>query len=164
MYNNFTGNPDIDIVILSSLSLTDIRSACQSNKYTATLCKNPIIKNKLEKAQKKADKILNIINHREYGIKLQLNNENQIFDPFLDIMDDLNSNYYPDYSEKSPLTVLADPISHLDINQYYDKNKYYVTYYTGDIDAPDRTTYELTETQIKEFLLIIYYDKLILIL
>lgn len=86
--NTLTSIEDVDINIISSLSLIDVRSVCRSSKYTADLCKKSILlRNKLQKAQKKADKILYIINSREYGIKLQMSNENQPCYPFIDIME-----------------------------------------------------------------------------
>lgn len=121
------------------------------------------MQNKLQKAQKKSDKIAAIIHRREYGIKLEMVDEDQQVDPFIDMMEYINSHYYKEYNDRRPHDII-DPVFYIQINTSYEKDKYYVIFNTNDVDNLDKTAYEMNILQLKEFLLMIYYDQLILIL
>ena len=72
MQSNFTGVTDTDVKILSSLSLADLRRACQTNQYLTHICQtNALIKNKIEDTKRKVDNIINYLNKANKSITLQ---------------------------------------------------------------------------------------------
>lgn len=75
----------------------------------------------------------------------------------------INSRYYNNYSTKTSIQLL-DPVWYIEIGVSHKRDNYYIIYNTESFDDPETTAYEMDISQLKEFLLIIYYNQLILIL
>lgn len=79
-----------------------------------------------------------------------MSDENQRFGTFIHIMKYINGRYYSNFSTKSTVRLRATVwYIQIDVSYEEERNKYYI---------------EVNTSQLKEFLLIIYYNQLILIL
>lgn len=154
-----TGNEDVDVKIMLSLTLSDIRLICQTSQYASKLCKAMDLNRKFKTVNKKVDYILSLIDKREYGLKLQTEKEFEPFKMFNDIMLQINIIYYKPYSEVTVDQVINDNVIYMDIGHYDD---YFITYHTSDIDDPYSIAFKATKTQLREFLLHLYYNDLML--
>ena len=169
--NTLTGNTDTDVNIINSLTLQELRLFCRINSYSSDLCQNHIVlKSRMNHVKKKVDHLLNLINTRENGILLSMNDEYQTFKVFNDLMISIkiSDDAQPEDDEQNPSSVLNDHIVYT-IQLYKYSQGYIFQYYLGrDLDAMDHfnedrtifSTYHINS--LKEFLLNIFYDELIL--
>jgi hypothetical protein len=151
-----TGNKDIDVTIITSLNLQDLRRICQIDQYTLKLCKNDIvIKHKINQAEKNVNNTLDTLyKSKQVAIKpkYELN-----FDDLYNLLSKLKIN------SKSNLIDFKNRTLH-SIRFYYRNDKllmqiffpveiqgynHYIALFVPNID------------QIQELLMNLYYDDLL---
>ena len=147
-----TGNEDVDITIISSLKLEDIRNMCQSSTYATKLCNH--LNKKFRKVDKKVNYILDLLNKRKNGLKFNTFDEYEKLNTFNEIIKRINDNVLID-----DLT-LDDYVTCIDI--IYHCEKYCITFHLADIYICDQIELETSKSQLKEFLTHLYYNQLIL--
>lgn len=164
--NTLTGNEDVDVKIINSFNLEDLRRVCQMNQYAANLCENhDILKHRIKQTKQKVEYVLGLINNRITGIVLQSNDETEIFQSFHDLMNKIN---ITEPNDLHPSNVYNDYIV-FNIKLYKNIKDYSLVYELGELNSyydyysHDLTTFYVNENQLKEFLLNIYYNQLILI-
>ncbi len=138
-----TGNKDIDIYIILSLSFADVNRICKTSQYAYNLCHESIeLKQKMINTQKRVSRIIDIIKTRSYLI-LNFNDEYQNYDFIINIAKHIGINF-ENYRDQIP--------GILDIAKY-KHDSYYILYQTN-----------FSEHQFILFLTHLYYDNLILII
>ena len=165
-----TNNQDTDVVIINSLNLQELRQVCQMNKYAANLCENHIIlKNRIKNVKHIVNRVLDLIENRIMGLTLNMNNEEQTFKDFNDLMVSININDgEKEENNENPSSIYNNFIVfNLVIFKY--GQSYIFKYYMGedlyeneDKDITTFTTYD--HNKLKEFLLNIYYNNMILVI
>lgn len=167
-----TGNDDVDINILLSLNLKDLRYICQTNKYASYLCKNKKISNQLIMYQNKSESIIDIIKKRD-GFSVYFNTFNvyATLNKYYDIIKDLNLDFIQEYSDDQSIDdLLDDPIIYIEISchkisidEKYN-NQFIITFNTSDAVDPIKMSFMSNEYKFKELLLYFYYNHLLLFL
>jgi hypothetical protein len=173
---------DTDEKILLSLSLNDLKRTCQSNKYSSNLCKNSKLLNYRFKTYNiKIDNLLNYINirpfdfttQRNYGVILQFNNINQTYKKIRELMDQYNfiDSYKEELEELGELEdydeTIFDKFLIIELSIYILNNKYYFSYTLGKYynENDNNSDYSLfttiNEADVRNFLLHLYYDNLL---
>jgi hypothetical protein len=170
--NTLTGNEDVDVKIINSFNLEDLRRVCQMNQYTANLCENHItLKSRIKQTKQKVEHVLELINSRVSGVILQPNDETETFQSFHDLMNKINITEPASEDDPNDLhpSIIFNDFTVFNITIYKNLKNYKFVYQLGDLDlygdsmSIDGTTFDGNENQLKEFLLHIYYNKLILI-
>lgn len=140
-----TGNEDVDINILSSLNLNDLRNVTNVNQYSQSYKNNMILKRQLKIVQNKVDDVIYMLktNKRQYGLYLNPYQEDLNMTLFYDAMNiNKNNNLYVKY-----------------IHILFYNTKFLLTFhlvhYYQVIDLL------ISEDELKEYLTQFYYNKLI---
>ena len=128
--NTLTGNEDVDVKIINTLDLHDLRHICQINLYVSNLCENHIdLKFKIKNVKNKVNHIISLINDKPFGIIIQPNNGNQNFKSFHDLMDNVNiKRERIDYMDDVTLSVLDNYIVQY-IKIFFVSGNYRFSYY-----------------------------------
>ena len=150
---NFTGNRDTDIKILLDLNLKDLRHYCQIDNYANQLCRGPELKRKMKLAMDKVNAVMNFLNHKHI---------------YLHPVDDDHFEKYWNILKNIVLVreiVMDEILFTLDydvdlMNIFLDNDNEYVLYFIDDENDPFNY-FQLTKNQIEEFLLHLYYNKLV---
>lgn len=160
-----TGIQDVDEKILLYLPLYNLRKICNLNGYTSKICSTSAdLKNKLRIYNNKTDNLINIINRRSnIGIKLYTNEEYQTLKIFNDILLQCNITE-SDVIDPNDLDNMN--IINFSIDQWGTEYKLvfelavpgtflqqpagFITYFIPSVN------------ELKDFLLNIYYDDLLL--
>jgi hypothetical protein len=165
---SFSGITDIDNQILLSLTLDDLRYFCQSNQYINQLCKTNIdLNKKFKMIDDKIDYIFSIITYRdESGIILQPFKIDDRYDTFVTIMLKCH------FTFTIPGQVDEDDDNNVGVRNYYIQNIWIFEndgYYTITSDLTRyfygyKESYLMyaTKSQLKEFLLQVYFNNLLL--
>jgi hypothetical protein len=160
-----TGIQDVDEKILLSLPLYNLRKICNLNGYTFKICSTSAdLKNKLRIYNNKTDNLISIINRRSsIGVKLYTNEEYQTLKIFNDILLQCNiteSNVI-DPSELDNMNIINFSIDQWDTEYrlvfelavpgtFLQQADGLITYFIPSVN------------ELKDFLLNIYYDDLLL--
>lgn len=166
-----TGNEDVDVAIINSFNLDDLRRICQLNQYTANLCENHIVlKMRIKEIKQKVRQILLLINNRVSGMIFQPNDESEIFQTFHDVMNKLDINEPANQDDPNDLhpSDIFNEYTVFNIKIYKIDGSYKFVYELGDLAlyddyrSVDVTTFMGNENQLQEFLLQLYYNRFIL--
>lgn len=179
MEQKLTGNPDTDANIIMQLSLADRRKLCQTNNYLSNLCKtNEQLKYSLKSANNNVDNFMDILYIREL-ILLQPTTINMTFKNIYDIINNIKITVNYEYIDEDEYLEIIRNL----MNKYiyligieYNKTskQYYINIYshtTQNIlnvynmyDPPNINNYgyEVSLNQLHDFLLQLFYNKMIL--
>ena len=168
--DTLTGHQDTDVVIIDSLNLRELRQVCQMNKYAANLCENHIIlKNRIKNVKHIVNRVLDLIEDRILGITLNMNNEKQTFKDFNDLMVSINiDDGEKEENNENPSSIYNNFIVfNLKIFKYGEI--YIFEYYMGEdiyeIESKNIIVFSTNDNnKLKEFLLNIYYNNMILVI
>ncbi|HSW76950.1 MAG TPA: hypothetical protein VLG50_07880 [Candidatus Saccharimonadales bacterium] len=165
-----TGIEDTNVKIIENLNLRELRQVCQTNKYILNLCQtNTMLKRKMNKVNKRVNRIMNILSTRDdiIDIKLLLNNKNQTFNDFFNILNKLSIlSFYVDgetiYRDKTLEFFKKHEVININFNLDYISFPTY--YYDYDVEDFSELNITLSNNALQEFLTHIYYNQLILII
>ncbi len=164
---SLTGNVDTDAIIMSSLSLDDVRRICQINQYAANLCTNHL-KSKFKYVKNKVTHVMNLIDSKVNGVLVQPDNEYETFATFHDLMNTLNITE-PTFNEfEEHPSMVYNTFVVIYLRCIPDDINYQIVYgLTAEVDVyteSDITTFYGNKKQLIELLTQLYYNELILIL
>lgn len=155
---SFTRIDDTDIYIMLHLNLDDLRNYCYMNQQASKLCKTNVeLKMKINRVKDKVDSIINIVDQKKYSILT-----NQEFGVFKPLIKDLHPS--DEYSEMLLDSLnIHDTTFHIDIVKIVN---YHIMFFVGYLEDEYYRNEEIIEVecnldQLREFLLHIYYDKLV---
>jgi hypothetical protein len=159
---------DIDADILESLTLSELRIACQTNRYFSQFCRtNPRLVQKINTMNQKVDRVMDFIQHR----KLMLQPYNNIpYKLYHQMMHSLNMIdlvltdplYIEDFGSDKDYDDAVDDLTVYNINVVNNGYSIEIIYYFSDeYQAGDLTTYRATPSQFREFMKRLIYDDLI---
>ncbi len=163
-----TGNPDIDLLIMSEITMNEIKQYCGINQYTNQLCqRKDFWLNKINTEGLMFDFKVDTINWLKIYRALKLATDDIDIITNMDdneILYEMNDNYNNDYFSnllnKSHINILDDPMKiHLKnfIIWYNEK----IGNYTIIVNNSMQQTIEVTHGQLYSFLFYIYYDDVI---
>lgn len=163
---SLTQNEDVDVKIINSLNLDDLRNVCSTNQYTSYLCNNHIdLKFKIKNIKDKVDETLKLINKTQFFIptngqnfgifhQLLTNMKMAPADEYIELL--LNSEEIDTYTI---YTMIIQKFSFI-------PNLYSIVFTIGETTNSlykniETISYNGSEDEIKEFLLHIYYDEML---
>ncbi len=166
-----TGTQDVDVKIFESFDLEDLRKICQVDPSINYLCKTHInLQNRMKNAIKKAEYIISLINNRVSGIILQPYHETEDFESFHQLMKSCHISEPPNEDDDTDLhpSDIFNDFTVFNFNIYKSGLRYTLFYQLGhlglygDQSSIDVTSFYGTEHELKEFLLHLYYNNLVL--
>ena len=140
---------DTDLDILSSLTLSDLQSICQTNQYYYRLYQD--YKNRLNIVKLKVDKILQYINlNKEFNLQLSQGYDHNFIQLFLDRMR---------YDSNIIIEDDNDKLFSFNIRMH---GKYDVTeYYFATFGRFSKAYLYVTLLELKKLLIHLFYDNMI---
>ena len=153
---------DVDVQILLNLTFADLQNACQANSY---LCKNPIIQRKINNAKSRVENMLKRFDDIGYITLEPLNTILAInYVNYLRIVN-ANKRDTDNFGDSNYVRFIA--IYKFDDNiqcDFYDtpRSSTFVSWYNISRES-EFTGFWLTFTQVKQLLLHLVYDEMILL-
>ena len=143
---------DVDLIILQSLTLSNLKSICSTDSYFNRLCHDLSIINKLNAAEKQTEHVILLIpNNRFQHLIIDTYMSFDYINSIADVLKLKSEQIHPliNHFIKLNLPILSIIIDHDDI--------YFYTKYTGAAEH-----YHLTTNQRKEFIFHLCYDNKII--
>jgi hypothetical protein len=144
---------DVENNILLSLSLQDVINYSQINKHKYDIFKtNKILKYKFKQAQEKVNLCINLLSRKIYqGVWLNTMEEYDKFEYYNNLLNYNNTNNFTELNDYVIVT--------FQLSQIYKSYDYYVeiNLQSSDDEVEDFII-KITNLQLKEFLLHLYYD------
>ena len=163
---------DTDVVIISNLTLDDVRHVCQMNRYASNLCENHITLNsKLKFVKNKVKHVMHLIDTKLTGVLLQPEYEYEKFITFHHLMNKLNITEPDDDDSEDPdhPSIVFNNFLVTQLRCTVEDDQYSIIYGLNNhfrvrvYDNSDVTTFYGNRQQMIEFLTQLYYNQLLLI-
>lgn len=153
------GTVDNENDIILSLPLQDVRNYSQLNRHKYdTFKKNKMLDYKLKQAQQKVNRTINLLKRKPYqGVWLNTMDEYELFGYYNNLLNFIKNT--DDFTELNNYKIVVFEIqtAHLTLN-----NNYFAINLQSDDDDIVNLEIEITNLELKEFLLHLYYDNKIL--